>query len=213
MIKAILFDNDGVLVDTEPLYCTSYIEALAHFGITITPEFYLAYWTRAGKSITDFIVEHRLSISLDDVRKLKNRILHEKFKTELRVYDGVHEKLAELSKAYPLGLVTSSYQTEVNAILDITWLRKYFQAVITRDDVSASKPDPEGFLKGAQALSVSPLDAIVIEDAEKGIKAAVGAGMRAIAIPNAYTKDNDFSLAYKVIGSIRELTVDLLSGM
>jgi HAD superfamily hydrolase (TIGR01509 family) len=127
-------------------------------------------------------------------------------KTNIPIFDGAKETIAELSKTYKLGLVSSSSRVFVHFILKSTDLEKYFFTIITAEDVEKEKPAPDCFLLAAERLAVEPEECVVIEDAEKGILAAKNAGMKAIAIPNKSTSDNDFSCANLILESIKSLT-------
>jgi len=175
-------------------------------------EFY-EFWTQAGKGIEDFVEEREMDVDPEMIREYKRGIFHLTLKEELKMYDGVYDTITELSKTYPLALVTGSFKKDVDVILDLTKLRKFFNFILPKDSVKKGKPDPEGFLTAAKELELAlePENILVIEDAEKGVVAAHKAGMKIIAIPNKYTQNNDFSLADKVIASIKELTPEFIN--
>jgi len=207
MIKSLLFDMDGILVGTEPVMARAVMLALAEQGLRLTEQEYYNHWTRKGKGILDFVNEKRVPLDVKKYRSTRNRIYLEFLRINIPVLDGVKETIAELSKTYKLGLVSSSSREFVLFILKSIDLEKYFSTIITSEDVKEEKPSPEGFLLAAERLQVEPKECIVIEDAEKGILAAKNAGMKAIAIPNKYTSNNDFSCADLVLESIKSLTL------
>lgn len=206
MIKSLLFDMDGILVDTEPIMARVVALALADQGLHVTELEYYDNWTKKGKGITDFIKEKNISFDFDRYRSTRNKIYLESLKTNIPIFDGAKETIAELSKTYKLGLVSSSSRVFVHFILKSTDLEKYFFTIITAEDVEKEKPAPDCFLLAAERLAVEPEECVVIEDAEKGILAAKNAGMKAIAIPNKSTSDNDFSCANLILESIKSLT-------
>ena len=206
MIKSLLFDMDGVLVDTEPIMARVVALALADQGLHVTELEYYDNWTKKGKGIADFIKEKNISFDFDRYRSTRNKIYLESLKTNIPIFDGAKETIAELSKTYKLGLVSSSSRVFVHFILKSTDLEKYFFTIITAEDVEKEKPAPDCFLLAAERLAVEPEECVVIEDAEKGILAAKNAGMKAIAIPNKSTSDNDFSCANLILESIKSLT-------
>ncbi|HVO36893.1 MAG TPA: HAD family phosphatase [Candidatus Acidoferrum sp.] len=206
MIKSLLFDMDGILVDTEPIMARVVALALADQGLHVTELEYYDNWTKKGKGIADFIKEKNISFDFDRYRSTRNKIYLESLKTNIPIFDGAKETIAELSKTYKLGLVSSSSRVFVHFILKSTDLEKYFFTIITAEDVEKEKPAPDCFLLAAERLAVEPEECVVIEDAEKGILAAKNAGMKAIAIPNKSTSDNDFSCANLILESIKSLT-------
>jgi HAD superfamily hydrolase (TIGR01509 family) len=206
MIKSLLFDMDGILVDTEPIMARVVALALADQGLHVTELEYYDNWTKKGKGIADFIKEKNISFDFDRYRSTRNKIYLESLKTNIPIFDGAKETIAELSKTYKLGLVSSSSRVFVHFILKSTGLEKYFFTIITAEDVEKEKPAPDCFLLAAERLAVEPEECVVIEDAEKGILAAKNAGMKAIAIPNKSTSDNDFSCANLILESIKSLT-------
>ena len=206
MIKSLLFDMDGILVDTEPILARAVMLALADQGVDLTEQEYYDHWTKQGKGILDFVSEKMIPLDIKKYRSTRNRIYLEFLRTNIPVFDGVKETIAELSKTYKLGLVSSSSREFVHFILKSIDL-EYFLAIITSEDVKEEKPAPEGFLLAAERLLVEPKECVVIEDAEKGILAAKHAGMKAIAIPNKSTSDNDFSGANLILESIKSLTL------
>jgi HAD superfamily hydrolase (TIGR01509 family) len=206
MIKSLLFDMDGILVDTEPIMARVVALALADQGLHVTELEYYDNWTKKGKGIADFIKEKNISFDFDRYRSTRNKIYLESLKTNIPIFDGAKETIAELPKTYKLGLVSSSSRVFVHFILKSTDLEKYFFTIITAEDVEKEKPAPDCFLLAAERLAVEPEECVVIEDAEKGILAAKNAGMKAIAIPNKSTSDNDFSCANLILESIKSLT-------
>ena len=206
MIKSLLFDMDGILVDTEPIMARVVALALADQGLHVTELEYYDNWTKKGKGIADFIKEKNISFDFDRYRSTRNKIYLESLKKNIPIFDGAKETIAELSKTYKLGLVSSSSRVFVHFILKSTDLEKYFFTIITAEDVEKEKPAPDCFLLAAERLAVEPEECVVIEDAEKGILAAKNAGMKAIAIPNKSTSDNDFSCANLILESIKSLT-------
>ncbi|MCK5177467.1 MAG: HAD family phosphatase [Candidatus Aenigmarchaeota archaeon] len=210
MIQGILFDMDGVLVDTEPLHCRGVIEALKKYNVILTEEKFYELWTRRGGGIADFVKEKNISADPNIIREEKRKIYRKLLEKELKMYDGVDKTLCQLSEKYPLALVTASRRKDADLILNMTQIKKYFNWTVTNDDVKHRKPDPEGFLLAGKKLNINPENLLVIEDAQKGIIAAHKAGMKSVAIPNKYTTQNDFSLAGKIINSINDLTFDLI---
>lgn len=213
MITTVIFDLDGLLADTERLHRQAYQEALAHRGALVTDEQYSEHWIRAGKSIADWIRAHELDLDAEAVRKHKMEIYRELLDTSLEPMEGALPALERLKSSKILGLASSSYERDVRHVLARLEITDCFRVIATGNHVSRTKPSPEIFLYTASELGVAPRDCVVIEDAEKGIVAAHHAGMRSIAIPTECTQSNDFSKATRILGSLHELTVDLLDDL
>ena len=201
-MTALLFDMDGLLSDTEVLHCRAYQETLAEFGQEITAEEYAAHWIRQGKGITDWLEEKKLPFSADRVRGAKTKRYHHYVKTELQAMPFARETLSSLAGRVPMALVTASHAHESKAVLTGLGFATFFSTVVNGDDVARTKPFPDGFLLAAERLKVAPSDCIVLEDAEKGVRAAKAAGMRVIAVPNHYTAKDDFSMADWVVENL-----------
>jgi HAD superfamily hydrolase (TIGR01509 family) len=201
--KAIIFDMDGVLVDTEILHSNRYIQVLREYGISLTEKEYYNFWTRDGKGIKEYLEVNSLPFDHNELRKKKRELYQSMLKEKLELLPGAMDTVKTLSKIYPLALVTSSYREETELILNLTHLKEYFSVVITGNDVTNPKPHPEGFLLASKRLNMPPSQTLVIEDAEKGVVGAHKAGMKVIALPNKYTKNNDFSYASIILPTIR----------
>ena len=196
---------DGILVDTEPIMAKSVMFALADQGVNLAEQDYYDIWTRKGKGIAEFIKGKNLTLDVEKYRTTRNKIYLAFLNSNIPLIVGAKETIAELSKTYRLGLVSSSSREFVFTILKSTDLERYFSTVITAEDVKREKPAPDGFLLAAKRLHVDPKECVAIEDAEKGVVAAKDAGMKVIAIPNGKTSDNDFSRADLIIESIKSL--------
>ncbi|MBU0591939.1 HAD family phosphatase [Candidatus Micrarchaeota archaeon] len=207
MIKAIIFDMDGLIVDTEPLLAKTVIRALKNQDVTLTEMEYFEHWTKDGGNIKLYIQKRNIIFDFDRYRREKKEIYLSLLNQGIPFIQNAPEKIRELYKRYKLALVSSSNKDFVEKILISSNLKKYFSVVVSSEDVKKEKPDPEGFLLAAKKLKVSCKECVVLEDAEKGIVAAKAAGMKAIAIPNRYTKNNDFSKADQVLSSLKEVNL------
>ena len=205
-IEALLFDNDGILVDTEPLYLRANREILATVGIEISDTDYATLSLHRGQSVFDLAQER--GASEDEVEQLRSRrnqryldLIHE----GVMVMDGVEACLEELHGRLPMAIVTSSRRDHFDAIHAQTGLLRYFETVLASGDYDRHKPHPEPFLKAAERLGVAASACVVIEDSPRGLAAAVAAGMRCLAIPTPLTRDGDFRTASAVLRSVREI--------
>lgn len=212
-ISAILFDMDGLLADTEPLMCRSAIGALRLQGVEISEGDFYRYWTREGKRIYGFSKEKGLNVDIGAYRKERDRIYGELIKNPGILMPHAYETVEKLSGGYTFAIVSGSQRWGIESILKNAGLAGFFQHIVADDEVKNGKPDPEGFLLGARRVGAAPENCVVVEDAEKGIAAAKNAGMKAIAIPNVHTKDNDFSKADLILGDLSELTSERINSI
>lgn len=213
MITTVIFDLDGLIADTERLHCQAYRDALAAEGIALSEHEYAEHWVRSGKGIGDWLSARGLSHDPLAVRAAKAKRYLDLLNYELRPMAGAFELLDSLHGRKKIGLASSSYRDAVDGVLDGLRIAHYFQAIVSGLDVERVKPAPDIFLAAAKQLNALPCECLVLEDAEKGIIAAHAAGMRSIAVPNAYTRHHDFSKASRVCGSLREITSQLLADL
>ncbi len=187
--RAILFDMNGVLVDDEHLQEQAFRQTLAKLDIPLTPEDYISYFI--GKTDHKGFVDYFQALNLTfDINSLiaQKGINYEKLASGgIRGYPGVNEFItAAALRGVALAVVTSSMKNEARSVLAGLELTDYFTEIVAGDDVTNGKPDPEGYLKGASALGVTPQECIVIEDAPSGLRAAKAAGMFSIAVLNTH---------------------------
>jgi len=213
VIEAVLFDLDGLLIDSEPLHFACWRETLKTIGHDLTEESYVNHWTRDGMGIADFCKLHMLPQDADRLRSHKARLYERRVRTELALMPGARQCLESLHGRKALALATAGYPEAVDPALARHGLRPFFKAIVTRSDVKRFKPAPDVFLRAAELLGVEPANCLVLEDAEKGVRAAHAAGMYCIAIPNLHTRDNDFSLATCVLASLFEVTPTALEAV
>lgn len=206
----VIFDLDGVLIDSEPLQYEAYGEVLRRFGIEVDRAEYARHWIAEGRG-PEYAVEHyRLPLTPDELRHLKNPVYHRMLRERVRLRDGARAALDRLAARYPLALATNSNAEDVAFVLDHFALRRYFRDVLTRERYRRAKPEPDAFLAAAAALGLPPGRCVVIEDAYKGVVAAARAGCPCVAVPHELTRDNDFRAASRVVGSLDEIVPELI---
>jgi HAD superfamily hydrolase (TIGR01509 family) len=125
------------------------------------------------------------------------------------IIDGAGDVLEKLCNRYMMGIVTSSRSDHFEIIHRRTGFLKYFQFALTSDLYSHTKPHPEPYLLALERSGFSADECIVIEDSERGLAAANAAGIRCIVIPNEFTRDSNFAVAYMVMRSLRDLLLEL----
>ncbi len=206
MLKAILWDNDGVLVDTEHLYFSATRETLATRGIVIDEAQYLELFLQQSRGILHFAHEYGWSEQeLEGVRRERNALYSTLLRGQSRVIDGVQDVLAALHGRYAMGIVTSSQREHFDIIHASSGLLQYFQFVIAAGDYDHPKPHPEPYLKAVARAGIARDACIVVEDSERGLAAATAAGLKCVIVPSRLTAGRPFAGAYKVLGDIREV--------
>lgn len=208
MLKAIIFDMDGVIIDSEPLHTEIAISVLREFGGEPTPEEIHEFIGVTNRSMwTTLIARHKLLATVDEMLERQGRYKMTRFEEELLdPIEGI-DPLIRRAKGMGLkiALATSSPRYFAEHILKNAGLFDFFDALVTADDITKCKPDPEIYLKAAEALSIDPEDCIAIEDAFLGIQSAKAAGMRVIAYQNPNSGNQDTSQADFVVSSICDI--------
>jgi HAD superfamily hydrolase (TIGR01509 family) len=213
MIKAILWDNDGVLVDTERLYFRATRQILARVGVDLTNELYVELLLRQGRGAWHLARERGVPPSeIEGLRQERNDLYAGFLCQEPLVIDGAEETLARLHGRFVMGIVTSSRKDHFEIIHRSMNLLQYFDFVLTGDDYTTFKPDPEPYLLGVEKAGFEKHECLVVEDSERGLAAAKSAGLQCWVIPTELSEASDFSAADKVLSSITEVAAELLGG-
>jgi len=214
MHKTILWDNDGVLVDSEDLYFEASRSALAEVGVTLDRVLYIDISLRKGESTLDLALKKGLGpAEVDDIKVRRNELYSRLLKEKVKPRDGIRECLEFLKGKVRMGIVSSSLREHFNVIHLKTGFLSYFDFVLTREDYRRSKPDPEPYLTAMKRFGLQKENCIAVEDTERGVAAAKAAGLLCLAAPSGITKAGDFQQAEKVFNSIPELTTELKSWM
>jgi HAD superfamily hydrolase (TIGR01509 family) len=204
MIEAILWDNDGVLVDTEEMFFSATRDALARAGVDLTREQYIEFALTSGRSAFDLLEAPAWSAE---------RILRLRGERDLAyaamlcagcvAMDGVIETLARLKGGSRMAIVTTSLRKHFDLAHRASGVRDYFDLVLAREDYRQSKPHPEPYLTALDRLSVAAVRSIAIEDSARGLQSALAAGLRCIVVPNRFTRGSAFGGAMAVLDDIR----------
>ena len=218
MVEAIIFDHDGVMVDTEPLQSKAWIEMLKKYGKE--PELYENGLVHiVGISIDENwkILKEKYNVEeeIDSLEEQRGEIYFNLLK-EAQPIEGLMDLLKDLnkekiSKGIMLAIASSSNKEYIEAVVKKFGFEKMFDLIVTRKDVEKGKPNPDIYLKVANEFRVKPSDCVVLEDSQTGVEAGYHAGMKVIAIPNEYTLAHDFSKANKIISSLKEIDLNLIN--
>jgi beta-phosphoglucomutase family hydrolase len=208
-IKAIIFDMDGVLVDSEPHHTALERRLFNEAGLDVSEAEHLQFKGKTSDLMwRELIADKGLIISLDELNEVYNKAASKYFSEldNLSPTEGVIEVLDYIkSEGIPVAVASSSSKSIIDIILQKTKLEYYFDFIVSGEDVKAGKPAPDIFLHTAELLGVIPGECIVIEDSENGIKAAKAAGMICVAYTGTDDGDVDAGRADMVINSFGEL--------
>jgi HAD superfamily hydrolase (TIGR01509 family) len=213
MIKAIFWDNDGVLVDTERLYFQATQETLESVGVVLDHDHYVEFFLRQGRGAWHLLEERGVSAAdIERLRHRRNDLYSELLQREACEIEGVSGTLEALHRKYVMGVVTSSRRDHFDIIHTRCNLLQYFDFVLTAADFERVKPHPDPYLLAIEKSGAGKQECIAIEDSERGLRAATDAGIRCIVIPTTLTRGGDFSRAYCVLDSVTEVPAVLAEG-
>ena len=206
MKKYILFDNDGVLVHTEPLYFKANIQALKKFfDIELEFEEYMKIMSE-GTTVWQKALDKGFSFAEVEIARNKRNEYYQNFlKTENILIDGVKDVLKELSKDYKMGIVTTSRRVDFEIIHKNLGIVDFMDFVLCEEDYNFAKPHPEPYLKGLELFKAKKQEAIVVEDSTRGLSSAYKAGIECVIVKNEFTLTQDFSKASYFIETLKEL--------
>lgn len=197
MIKSLIFDFDGVVVDSEPLHFRVFQQVLKEEGIDLSEELYfskyLAYDDKTffTRSLKDF-GKYTDSKQISELIVKKSGIFEPMIEEHVKVFPGVENFLRNISNDYPVAIGSGALRSEIEMILKYTGLSNYFDFIVSADEVENCKPDPEVYIRVLDELNklgrfkISAHECLVFEDSVHGIKAAKSAGMYCVAVSNSY---------------------------
>jgi len=217
--RAVLFDCDGILADSEPLHLRAFQDVLAPLGIVLTREDYVAdYLGFDDRGVfTEAMRVARRPASDADIRALMRRkaiAFRRVLEHDVPVYPGVVSFVGACA-GLPLGVVSGALREEVDIILRHAGIRDAFRVIVAAEDVAEGKPDPEGYLRalaalqpeGARVAPIAPAECLVVEDSLAGLEAGRRAGMRRLAVTNSYPADQLRAAADQVVATLEGLTL------
>lgn len=210
MIRAIVFDFDGVLADSEPLHLLAYQEVLSALGVTLTrEEYYDAYlgyddagvfaalaavhgWEMNGAKLGALIAE-------------KGRVFDAAMETTDVLYPGAAQCIERLAEEFPIGIASGALRHEIEGILRRSRLAHRFRFIVASGDTPQSKPAPDPYRRAAELHGVPPAACLAIEDSRWGLESARAAGLPCVGITTTYPREQ-LTLADRIIDSLAEFT-------
>lgn len=209
MIDTVIFDMDGVIIDSEPIHKKLEWEFFQQLGLHLTQEEFQSFTGQSGKNIFSYLKnKYKLSQSVEWMeQKSTERFLnHLKSNPKMSPIDGT-TALIEGLKAQNIQLILASSATmsNIEAVMDMFDFHHFFPIKLSGADLEHSKPHPEIFLKAAQLGQTSPDQCIVIEDSSNGVKAAKAANMKCVGFQNPNSGNQDIKMADLIVHSMTEL--------
>jgi HAD superfamily hydrolase (TIGR01509 family) len=218
MVRAVIFDFNGIIVDDEPIHFTLFQKVLGEEGITLTEEAYYARYLGfddRGAFMAGFRDHGR---SLDDakLRRLIERkaaYYQEAIRNHVSIFPGAKPLIATLAETHPLAVASGALRREIETILQTAGLLAFFAVIVSAEDVSRGKPEPEIFLKALARLNeekrdrvIQARECVVIEDSREGVRGARQAGMKCLAVTNSHPAEL-LTEADAVVTSLEQVTL------
>jgi beta-phosphoglucomutase len=222
MLRAIIFDFNGILVDDEPIHFDMFQKVLFEQGLSLTrEEYYARYLGMDDRGCFQAAFRDR-GRALDEATlaaliQRKAVYYRNEIQQRLTVFPGVKQLIPKLSASYPLAIASGALKSEIEMIMQTIGLIKYFQVIVSTEDITEGKPSPEIFTKAltlfnqhnADAKPIRPAECLVIEDSKEGILGARRAGMKCLAVTNSHPK-TELTEADAVVESLDKVTIPFL---
>ena len=225
MLRAVIFDFNGIIVDDEPIHFELFQKVLGEEGIVLTEEAYYArYLGFDDRGAFSFgYREHNRQLSEEKLTELIERkaiYYQEAIRNHVAIFPGVKSLAADLAQSLPLAVASGALRNEIETILTTAGLINHFKAIISAEDVARGKPEPEIFLKalgklndrGGNGKPIQPADCIVIEDSKEGIRGARRAGMKCLAVTNSHPAEL-LHEADAIVKSLEEVSLASLTAI
>jgi len=205
MKKYLLFDNDGVLVETEKWYYEANKKSLKEIDIELRFDVYMEIMARGGTA-WEVAKKHGFSQSIIDEQRRRRDIYYREFiSTQTIEIDGVVDVLEELSSEYRFGIVTTSRRVDFDLIHSKREIVKYMDFTLCVEEYPRSKPHADPYLAGMKRFNAFNDECLIIEDSQRGLSSAVNAGIECVIVENEFTASHDFSNATYMIRKLQEL--------
>lgn len=213
MIKALIFDLDGVVIDSADIDFKSWKMLFKDHELDLTYQDYKNFIGMKGTEIVKKYIKNADNKILLELQNKKEAYFIQLAKEHgLEPTEGLREFLDSVKNTYDIGLVTAATKMKAVNVLEMLGISNYFSVIVTSDDVDKGKPDPEGFVKAAELLSYKPKECVIFEDGVNGVRAAKNANMKCISITTTHTKE-ELSEADLVIDSFKNITQNTIRSL
>jgi HAD superfamily hydrolase (TIGR01509 family) len=224
MLKAIIFDFNGVILDDEPLHFAAMRDTVAEFGIHLTKA---AYWNKYlpyddNECLEAICRDYSFQLNAEERETAlarKSRNYQQLLRGGCPLLPGVDQFIQAAARLYPLALASGARREEIESTLELTGLKRYFLIVVAAEDFLRGKPHPESFLLALERLNaaldtlpIRPEECLVIEDSVGGISGARAAGMSCMAVTNSYPREA-LAAANRIVASLGEVQLDSLQAL
>lgn len=213
VIRAVVFDLDGLMVNTEEVFHLTGNELLRRRGKLATPQLYHAMMGRRAREAFQAMIDlMELTEGIEELQVESGEIFDALLDAHLSPMPGLHELLAVIeNRGLPKAVATSSERRYLEEILGRRLnLLDRFHATLTAEDVTHGKPNPEIYLAAAAKLGIEPQEMLVLEDSENGTRAAAAAGAHIISVPHRHSRHHDFSVAKAIANSLSDPVIHSL---
>ncbi|MDK2063559.1 HAD family hydrolase [Aliarcobacter butzleri] len=203
--KYILFDNDGVLVETENWYYEANKKALKKLGLDLDFDFYQSIMIKGGSAFELAEINQIENVVIEKHRKIRDEYYQEFLLTKDLAIPNVKKVLNNLSKKYKMAIVTTSRRVDFELIHKNRGISDFMEFILCVEDYAKAKPNPEPYLKGLEKFGAKNEETIVVEDSQRGLISAVNAKIDCAIVKNKFTMTQDFSKAKYFLETIEEL--------
>lgn len=211
MISAVIFDMDGVLLDSEQVWNEVKREVVDDWDGRWLDRADTEMMGMSSQEWSEYMARE-LDVDADpgDINDEVVRRMQDRYRESLPLLPGAIEAVQRLADRWPLGLASSSNRVLIDEVLETASLVRYFRVTVSSEEVARGKPAPDVYLEAARRLGVEPEAAAAVEDSAAGIRSAAAAGLRVIAVPNPHFPPDDetLDLADEVLASLDDLTVE-----
>lgn len=212
MIKAVIFDLDGLMVDSEPVHYKAYAQVFQQEGKELPEQEYAKNYVGIsdGDTARDMVSRYHLKISPQELLERKDAVFTQLLPGNVVPQKGLYELMEQLrAHGYKTAVASGALLSAIEQIIKALKLENSFDILCSAEAVAHGKPAPDLFLFAAKKLNVPPAECLVLEDAPPGVQAARAAGMKCFAIPSRETKGRDFSSADKVLANLGDVFEEL----
>lgn len=211
MIKVVIFDLDGLLIDSQPLQYEAYNQVFTKYGFPLTHENWWD-WVHGSINQKTWIQKNNLPLAPEKIRAEKKQIYNKLIIEKLRLKPGAQNLVNRLFGKFRLCIASSSRIESIMLVLEKFNLKSQFEMVTSDTEMIKGKPHPDIFLKTIEIMNVKSMESIVIEDSIVGLKAAQSAGIKCIICPDSFVQidRSAYSQADKIVNDLNEITIDMI---